>query len=171
MGEVFSKLGVNWVLLISQVINFLILLALLKTFLYGPILRMLEQRRERIAQSMKEAERVTAAAREAEQDKAKVLDVARREAQELRSTATRDAEKIAQEVRTRAEQEASDIRIKAQADAQAQAERILADANKQIADLAIAATEKLLGRELAKKDEQARFVTEFLAQERGSAAR
>jgi F-type H+-transporting ATPase subunit b len=171
LGEVFSKLGVNWILLISQIVNFLILLALLRTFLYGPIMNMLAQRRERIAQSMKEAERVTAAAREAEQDKAKVLDAARREAQDLRSAATRDAEKIAQEIRSRAEQEAGDIRMKAQADAKTQAEQALADANKQIADLAIAATEKLLGRELAKKDEQARFVAEFLTQQRGSAAR
>lgn len=41
--------------------------------------------------------------------------------------------------------------MKAQADAKSQADQMLADANKQIADIAIAATEKLLGRELAKK--------------------
>jgi F0F1-type ATP synthase membrane subunit b/b' len=39
----------------------------------------------------------------------------------------------------------------------------LADANRQIADLAIMATEKLLGRELANRAEQQRFVAEFLA--------
>lgn len=166
-----DKLGVEWSLLLSQLVNFGILLFLLRMFLYQPVLNMLAQRKERIAQSMRDAERVTAAAREAEQDKAKVLDAARREAQDIRSAATRDAEKIAQEIRSRAEQEASDIRMKAQADAKTQADQTLADANKQIADLAIAATEKLLGRELAKKDEQARFVAEFLSQPRGSAAR
>lgn len=166
-----DKLGVEWSLLLSQLVNFGILLFLLRMFLYQPVLNMLAQRKERIAQSMRDAERVTAAAREAEQDKAKVLDAARREAQDIRSAATRDAEKIAQEIRSRAEQEASDIRMKAQADAKTQADQTLADANKQIADLAIAATEKLLGRELAKKDEQARFVAEFLSQQRGSAAR
>jgi len=165
-----AALGIEGGLLLSQLVNFVILLVLLRMFLYRPILNMLEQRRNRIAESMKEAERVSAAAREAEQEKGKVLDAARREAQELRAQAARDAEKIAQEVRSRAEQEASDIRLKAQTDAQTQAESILADANKQIADLAIAATEKLLGRELAKKDEQQRFVAEFLAQQRGSAS-
>jgi F-type H+-transporting ATPase subunit b len=170
MGEVFGRLGINGVLLLSQIVNFLILLFLLRAFLYRPILNMLAQRRERIAESMKEAERVTAAAREAEQEKAKVLEAARREAQEIRAQATRDAEKIGQEVRSRAEQEATDIRMKAQVDAQAQAESVLANANKQIAELAIAATEKLLGRELAKKDEQQRFVAEFLTQQRGGAS-
>jgi F-type H+-transporting ATPase subunit b len=133
-------------------------------FLYQPVLKMLNARKERIAQSMKDAERVSAAAREAEQDKAKVVEQARREAQEIRAQATRDAEKIAQDVRGRAEQEATDIRMKAQTDAAKQVELALADANKQIADLAILATEKLLGRELANKAEQQRFVAEFLAE-------
>ncbi len=158
-----DALGIEWPLLISQLVNFLILIVLLRMFLYQPILNMLAARKERIVQSMKDAERVSAAAREAEADKAKVLDEARREVQEIRAQATRDAEKIAQDVRSRAEQEATEIRMKAQVEAQKQVELALADANKQIADLAIMATEKLLGRELANKAEQQRFVAEFLA--------
>ncbi len=162
-----DALGIEWPLLISQLINFIILIILMRMFLYKPVLNMLNARKERIAQSMKDAERVSAAAREAEAEKGKVLDQARREAQEIRAQATRDAEKIAQDVRGRAETEATDIRMKAQADAAKQADLALADANKQIADLAIMATEKLLGRELEKKSEQQRFVAEFLAEKAG----
>lgn len=165
-----DKLGITWPLLISQIVNFLILIVVLRAVLYEPVLKMLSQRRDRIAESMRDAERVAAAAQEAEAEKAKVLDVARREAQEIRSQAARDAEKIAQDIRSRADQEATDIRIKAQEDAQKQLSVAMADANKQITELAILATEQLLGRELAKKDEQARFVTEFLAERNGSAA-
>ncbi len=162
-----DALGIEWPLLLSQLINFVLLIVLMRMFLYQPVLNMLNARKERIAQSMKDAERVSAAAREAEAEKVKVLEVARREAQEIRAQATRDAEKIAQDVRGRAEVEATEIRMKAQADAAKQAELALADANKQIADLAIMATEKLLGRELEKKSEQQRFVAEFLAQNSG----
>ena len=162
-----DALGIEWPLLISQLINFIILIILMRMFLYKPVLNMLNARKERIAQSMKDAERVNAAAREAEAEKAKVLEAARREAQEIRAGATRDTEKIAQDIRSRAEQEATDIRMKAQADAKSQADQMLADANKQIADIAIAATEKLLGRELAKKEDQQRFVADFLSQQRG----
>jgi F-type H+-transporting ATPase subunit b len=154
---------IEWPLLIAQIVNFLILVAILYTFMYKPVLGMLAKRRDHIAQSLKDAERVTAAAQEAEQEKAKLVDAARREAQEIRAQATRDAEKIAQDVRGRADQEATDIRIKAQNDARAQTEAALAGANKQIADLAILATEQLLGRELQNKEEQHRFVSEFLA--------
>jgi F-type H+-transporting ATPase subunit b len=162
-----DALGIEWSLLLAQIVNFLILIVLMRMFLFKPVMNMLNQRKERIAQSMKDAERVNAAAREAEADKAKVLEQARREAQEIRAQATRDAEKIAQDVRARADQEATDVRMKAQEDAQKQVELALAEANKQIADLAILATEKLLGRELEKKSEQQRFVAEFLAEKAG----
>ena len=165
-----DQLGISPGLLLSQIVNFLLLIVILRLVLYEPVLKMLEQRRERIAQSMRDAERVAAAAQEAEADKSKVLDAARREAGEIRSQAARDAEKIAQEIRSRAEQEATDIRMKAQEDAQKQVSVAMTDANKQIAELAILATEQLLGRELAKKEEQARFVSEFLARQNGSAA-
>ena len=163
MSGMLEAFKIEWPLLIAQIVNFLILVAILYTFMYKPVLGMLAKRRDRIAQSLKDAERVTVAAQEAEQEKAKMIDAARREAQEVRAQATRDAEKIAQDVRGRAEQEATDIRIKAQNDAKAQTDAALSGANKQIADLAILATEQLLGRELQNKEEQQRFVAEFLA--------
>jgi F-type H+-transporting ATPase subunit b len=160
-----QQLGISTGLLLSQIVNFILLMVILRLVLYKPILNMLDQRKERIAQSMRDAERVAAAAEEAEQDKAKVIDAARREAQEIRAQATRDAERIAQDIRARAEQDATEIRIKAQDDAKKQVDTALSDANKQIADLAILATEQLLGRELAEKNEQRRFVAEFLIEQ------
>ena len=164
MGEIANQLGITGGLLISQIVNFVAVAFILRAILYQPILNMLDQRKARIDNSLKEAERVSAAAREAEQEKTSILDEARREAQEVRAQATRDAEKIAQEVRSRADQEATEIRIKAQEDAKAQVENALVDVNKQVAELAIQATEKLLGRELENKADQRRFVAEFLKQ-------
>ena len=131
MDGIIEAFKIEWQLLLAQLVNFLLLLAILYAFLYRPVLNMLAKRKERITQSMKDAERVSAAAQEAEQ-------------------------------------EATDIRMKAQADAKQQLESVMADANKQVADLAILATEQLLGRELAQKDEQRRFVAEFLAQQNGA---
>ncbi len=165
MDAVLGQLGISGPLLLSQIINFVILMVLLRLFLYQPVLDMLERRKERIAQGIREAEKSSQAASEAEKQRAVVLDEARREAQEVRAQSTRDAERIAQDIRTRAEQEASDIRRKAQTDAEAQVETVLADARREIASLAIAATEQILGRELKDKAAQERFVSEFLAQQ------
>ena len=168
MGDVLNQLGISGTLLLSQIVNFLLIMIILRLFLYGPVLSMLDKRKERIANSMKDAERASGAAAEAQKEKAVIMDAARREAQEVRAQATRDAEKIAQEVRSRAEQESSEIRRKAQVEAQAQTEEVLAQAQKQIAELAIMATEKILGRELQNKGDHERFVAEFLAQQSGS---
>ena len=59
-----DQLGIEPWLLVSQIVNFLLLMVILRLTLYEPILRMLERRKERISQSMKDAERVAAAAPE-----------------------------------------------------------------------------------------------------------
>ncbi len=168
MGEVLGQLGISGPLLLSQIVNFVILMVLLRLFLYQPVLNMLEKRKERIAQSLKDVERSSNAAAEAEKERAKILEEARREATEVRAQSARDAERIAQEIRSRADTEATDIRMKAQADAEAQVQTVMAEAKKQVADLAITATEQLLGRELQNRDEQERFVNEYLALQSGS---
>lgn len=168
--EALTKLGISWGLLLSQIINFGLLMVILQQLLYKPVLNMLEQRKQKIADGLAQADQASRAADEAAIEKQGILEEARREAQEVRAQATRDAERIAQEIRARAEQEAQEIRIKAQADAEAQTDAVLADARKQIADLAIAATEQILGRELADREEQERFVTDFLAQQNGSSS-
>ncbi len=164
MGEIFGNLGISWFGFLSQLVNFVIVFFVLRRFLYEPLFNMMDARREKIASSLKDAERASSAASDAEAEKAAIMEEARREAQEVRAQATREAEKIAQDVRSRAEQEANDIHAKALTDAQSVADSALADVNKQVADLAIQATEKLLGRELENKTEQRRFVTEFIKQ-------
>jgi F-type H+-transporting ATPase subunit b len=46
---------IDWFTLVAQIVNFLILLALLKRFLYGPIVRAMERREQKIAGYMQEA--------------------------------------------------------------------------------------------------------------------
>lgn len=162
MGEIFGNLGITWTGFIGQAVNFLLALYVMNRFLYQPIFNMMDERKSKLADSLKDAESAASAAADAATEKSAVMDEARREAQEVRAQATRDAEKIAQEVRSRAEQEATDIRMKAQEEAQSTADNALADVNKQVADLTIQATEKLLGRQLENVGEQRRFVTDFL---------
>ena len=90
-----DALGIEWSLLLAQLINFGLLIILLRMFLYQPVLNMLNARKDRIAQSMKDAERVSAAAREAEVEKGKVLEQARREAQHRRGGAARPGPGVA----------------------------------------------------------------------------
>lgn len=58
---------IDWFTVCAQIVNFLVLVALLKHFLYGPILRAMDAREQTIARRLAEAEQKAAAARSAEQ--------------------------------------------------------------------------------------------------------
>ncbi len=55
-----EKLGINIPLFIAQLVNVILLIWLLKTFLYKPVLNMLNERTKRIQDSLSEAERMKA---------------------------------------------------------------------------------------------------------------
>ncbi len=59
MGKLLEELGINWKLLVSQAVNFLILLFVLKTFVYKPVLNMIEKRRAKIEEGLAKSEEAT----------------------------------------------------------------------------------------------------------------
>ena len=48
MQQLVSQLGINWSLLLSQAVNFALLLIVLRIFVYKPVLKLLHDRREKI---------------------------------------------------------------------------------------------------------------------------
>lgn len=49
---------IDWITVVAQIVNFLVLVWLLKRFLYGPVVRMMEKREQRIAERLAEAEKI-----------------------------------------------------------------------------------------------------------------
>ncbi|MDO8425762.1 MAG: hypothetical protein Q7T01_04625 [bacterium] len=157
MGDLLTKLGIDWRLLIAQLVNFLVLFFLLKKLLYKPVLGMLEQRRATIAQGI-------ARAREAE---ARVADLAQ-EGIQLRAAVT--AERVA--VMTRAAAEAEALRGERVAAAEAEARTIVTNAQedaermhaalmvtvrREVGDLVLAVSKKVTADALT-RDEHDRLV-------------
>lgn len=56
MGDLIEQLGINWKLLVSQAVNFFILLAVLRLFVYKPVLEMLRDRKKKIEEGLAKAE-------------------------------------------------------------------------------------------------------------------
>ncbi len=55
MQEFVSKLGIDWKLLLSQTVNFLILLAVLRVFAYKPLIKIMKERRAKIEEGLAKA--------------------------------------------------------------------------------------------------------------------
>jgi F-type H+-transporting ATPase subunit b len=56
MSQLISQLGIDWRLLLSQAVNFFLVLIVLRAFVYKPLLQMLRERRDRIQEGVTKAE-------------------------------------------------------------------------------------------------------------------
>ncbi len=140
-----ENLGINLSLLVSQIVNFTLMVVLLTALLYKPIQRVLAERRDRIAKSMADVDAAREAAARAQQDYDRHIAEAQRKAQEIIGQAAQAGEKVRAEIEAEARREADAIRLKAHEEAQAEKGRLLSEVQSQIASLSMAATEKVLG--------------------------
>ena len=157
-----DKLGLNLGYLFVQIFNFAIIFVVLKKWVYGPVLTMLDKRRETIAQGMEDA-RVAAEARaNAEEEAAKIKADAQAEASKIVSEATERAQSAGADVKAAAEAEAATAKDKALADVAAERNQMLGDLRGQVAALAIAGAQKLVGEALDEKRQHA-LLSDFFA--------
>jgi F-type H+-transporting ATPase subunit b len=92
--EIFAKLGIDWRLLIAQLVNFAVLFAALTFLLYKPLIGVLEKRQKKIADSLKDAERIGQELKSAEAKSLAVLTEARAEAGKVLAAAQEAGEKV-----------------------------------------------------------------------------
>ena len=152
--DALAKLGFNMPVFIAQLINFGLLLLLLRLFAYKPIMKMLYQRAQRIRESLEAGERAKQEAVSAEKEVAKKIEEASASGQKI----VEQASKAAEDVRKRAEQdarkEAEAIIEKAHVETQRQKEESMAELRKEVADLAVAVAGKAIGESLDRNTQQ-----------------
>jgi len=157
-----EKLGLNLGYFLFQVFNFLVLMILLYAWAYRPIVRALEKRRQKIAESLEDARLAAEARATAEKDAEKIVSNAQVRAAKLTSEATERAERAMAEFKAAAEQEIAKERAARLAEAEEERNRILRDLRGQVAALAIAAAQKLVGATLDEKRQHA-LIDEFFS--------
>lgn len=157
-----EALGINVGYLIVQILGIAILLMLLKGLAFGPILRVLDERKQRIAKGLEDARQAAIARDNADAEAKKILDAARSEAAKIRSDAAIQAEETAKGIIKKAEADAKVVVEAAQEDAKAERDRILADLRGQVAGIAMAAANKLVGESLDEKRQRA-IIADFFA--------
>jgi len=157
-----DKLGLNLGYFLFQVLNFLIMVILLYAWAYRPILKMMDNRKKKIAQGLEDAHIASEARAHAEQEAARILSEAQVKANQVIRESTDRAEAAALEIRAASETEATKEREAALAEVQVERDRMLGDLRSQIAALAIAAAQKLVGESLDEKRQHA-LIDEFFS--------
>ncbi|MGH2460417.1 MAG: F0F1 ATP synthase subunit B [Chloroflexota bacterium] len=158
-----DALGVSVPGLLAQFINFILLLLILRAIAYKPILRMLDQRSERIRESMERADAVKLQAARTEEEFARRLADARREGQEIIAQSEKIADRVRQEEMDKTRQEVDQLRARALDDIERERERAVTELRKQVADLALFAAGRVVGRSLDQTSHY-RLVDEALAE-------
>ena len=144
-------LGINLQLLIAQIINFLLLLGLLYMFAYKPILKMFDERANRIKESMDMTESVKQQAANAEEDARKRIEEAGKEGQEVIARAIKTGEEIKQKAEQDAKPEAEALIARARNEIQQERDEAITELRKEFTDLTISAAEKVIEQELDKE--------------------
>lgn len=144
MGELFSKLGIDWQLLVAQIINFSVLLFILHRLLYKPLLNVLEKRRHTVEKSLKDAKEIEHQKKAMIEEKDRILSEAKKEGKKILETVADQAKKYQNELTEKAHEEAEKILAKAQKDLAVEKQRIMQEVRKEAADLVMSATEKVL---------------------------
>ncbi len=157
-----EKLGINLGFLLFQIFNFTIIALVLYAAAYKPIVKMLEERKKKIAQGFEDAQVAAEARANAEKEAEKVLADVQAQASQVVREATERAETAGREVVAEYEADASKAKEAALAEAAVERDRMLADVRGQIAALAMAATHKLVGEALDEKRQHA-LIGEFFS--------
>lgn len=153
--ELLSNLGINWKLLLAQIINFLILLFVLHRFAYKPILKMLNDRTNKIEKGLKDAEESRKKLAEIAEKEKEIIAKARKDAREILKKVEDTAKKNKEEIAIEAKNQAEKIIINAKASIESEKAKMFREVKAEVTELVVMATEKIIGEKVdAKKDKE-----------------
>ena len=142
---------------------FLVLLALMKWKLFPVVKNLMDQRTQRIQDSLDDADRERAEAAEVKARYEAELADAKAEAARIVDEARDQAAVVRADLQSRAEADIADMRERAAADVEASKRQAIADLQSEVSDIALGAAEAVLGRSLEDPEMQRRLVDDYIA--------
>lgn len=152
--ELLGKLGIDWKLFLAQIVNFFVLLYLLKRFAYKPLTDFLEARRSKIERGLEDAEEAKQKLLSAEESHKESLAHARKEARMIVDEARISAKQAGESIIVAAREESSRMLAQTKQSMEEEKRRALKDVETRIAELVAAATEKVTRVKLDQERDQ-----------------
>ena len=161
--ETLSKtFGLHGAFFVAQVVNFFLVIFVLKKFAFGPIQEMLEQRRERIVAGEEKLKRIEKQLAESEATTAAAIAKANEDSLRLINEAKVGAAAFSEQKSQEAIANAQQILAKAEAAGKADRERISTELKREFGRLVASTTSQVTGKVLT-ADDQSRINQEALA--------
>ena len=150
-----------WVIVVA--VNFIVFLGVIYLIFFNPVSRLLEERRQRIEQGLRDADEARKEREQAASERLAVLAQARNEAEDILSRAQKVADESRERDMAETRAQLEQMRTQAATDIAAEKDRALADVRSQVAELALAAASRVVGETMTTERER-RLVNEFLTE-------
>lgn len=147
--------GVEWGTVIVQVLTFIVLLALLKKFAWGPLKDVMDKRERDINRDIDDAEQAKLNAQKLEEENKQKLKETQGEVQKILEDAKVQARQQQEQIIHEANVRANGMIETAQSEINSQKERAIADINNQVSELSVLIASKVLRKEISEQDQKA----------------
>jgi F-type H+-transporting ATPase subunit b len=148
-----SSLGLNLKSFLFQLITFLIVLAILRKWVFPKLVATLEERRKVLEQSLEQAKQTEETLRRTEANAESILNRARAEADTALADANARAKEIIAEAEKGGEQAASRIIKEAEEHLGQERAKLHNELREELADLVVQTTEKVIGKRLSGQED------------------
>ncbi len=150
--ELLKPLGLNFQLLFVQLVGFLLLLWLLKKFLFGRVMEMIQKRGDEIRSAYEENERTREEVKSLQTEYQQKLTEARSEADTIIRNATEKAEKAGQEIIEKTRQEADELRRRGLAEIEQEKKKVISQVRTEVVTLSVEITRQLIKKSVEPRD-------------------
>jgi len=157
----FASLGINLPLLVVFVANFIVLLVMLRLFLYKPVMKVLDERAKRAREAIELAEATKKEYEQAKGEVQKQIEKGRQEAQAIITQAMQVGERLKEESRQETAKQAQVMIDRARSELEAERDKIVGDLRREFVDISIAAAEKVI-KETLDKEKHRKLIEETL---------
>lgn len=151
MEKVIADFGIDFRLLAAQVVNFLILLFILKKILYKPVITLLDERKKKIEESLANAEKIQKELEETEVNREKVLNEAIEEGKRIIAEASAQGNALMVESQTRAKADMEAMMEQGRQMITGEKEKMTREVKADVARMIEMSLEKVLGSALDSK--------------------
>jgi F-type H+-transporting ATPase subunit b len=148
-------------LMVWTILAFGLTFLLLRRFAFGPVQRIIDQRRDRIREALDEADRARAEARELRELTAREREQAKADRERILEESRRQAQTLFEQARQRADEDLRERLEKNQRELEAENRRVLAQIRRDVVELTLLAAEKVTGKSLDAED-QRRLIDETI---------
>jgi len=152
--EILERFGVNPILVAANITNFVILLLILQRFLYKPILKALEERKQKIKVSLEQTEEIETRLAATKEEQEKILKEANAEASKLIAEAGSQAKEMLEGARNQAKETSQEMVRNTRELMAAEKEKMMLELKGGLANILVSAMGRVAGKLLSSEDQK-----------------